>query len=153
MWAKFINEDYIIPAPEKAGGVEDFNKRPDIMKQFDYKEIVNAPGFDPNKPVKYRLKAIFIEQYNPEIQEQEELSQAEKVLTQRDFFLQIFSGIRENSGVTESSTDGVFVSKENERAALLDYTKYLKNIEAEPGFPDIQVLGFGDWLNTQTKFK
>lgn len=69
----------------------------------------------------------------------------------RDLFLQAFSGTRKNTDVTNESDAGAYVSLEDETKALEDYKTYLENIENEPDFPNINVLGFGDWLKERIK--
>lgn len=148
MWAKFVNDDYIIQAPEKAGGVSGFNKRPEIMKQFEYQEVVDSEGFDKNKPFKYRQTGDFIERFNIEEKPETKQSPREVILAQRDAFLQMFSGIRKNTEVTDKGETGAYVSPAKEEQALAAYRQYLINIESEPGFPNITLLSFGDWLNS-----
>ena len=145
MWAKYMSEDYVIEAPESYAGILGFNQKPEMMKQFGFKEVKDADNFDKSKQIRYKLFDNYILRYN---QEPDIESQKEKVMALRNLFLQAFSGTRKNTDVSDKSDSGAFVSLENEEKALKSYKEYLENIENEPDFPNIKVLGFGDWLNS-----
>lgn len=145
MWAKYMKDDYIIVAPEEYAGVIGFNKKPEMMEQFGFVPVKDAEGFDDTLPVRYKEMDGYIERYNSENPNPEK-TQKEKVLATRDAYLSMFQGSREGTNIPDESSNGAFVSLENEEKALKSYKEYLENIENEPDFPNIKVLGFGDWL-------
>lgn len=145
MWGNYINEDYVIVAPESYAGIEKFNQKPEMMVQFDFKEVKDAVGFDENLPIKYKNYENYIERYNRE-KFNSEKTQEEKILAERDAYLSMFQGSREGTTISNESSDGSFVSMKNEEKALYGYKNYLNNIENEPNFPNIQVLSFSEWL-------
>ena len=145
MWGNYINEDYIIVAPENYAGILDFNKKPEMMIQFDFKEVKDADEFDESLPIKYKNLDNYIERYNRE-KFNSEKTQEEKVLAERDVYLSMFQGSREGTNIPDKSSNGSFVSLENEEKALKSYKEYLENIESNPNFPNIQVLSFSEWL-------
>lgn len=145
MWAKYINEDYVIVAPDEYAGVIGFNEKPEMMEQFGFEPVKDAEGFNDTLPIKYKEMGRYIERYN--LKEQPvESSQKDKILALRDAYLKAFIGTRKDTDVTNESAAGAYVSLTDETKALEDYKTYLENIENKPDFPNIELLGFGDWL-------
>lgn len=151
MWAKYMKDDYVIVAPKDYAGVIGFNEKPEMMEQFGFVPVKDADGFDAALPVRYKEMDGYIERYNLKEEKPVEPSQKDKILALRDDYLKVFAGTRKDTDVTNKSSAGVYVSLEDETKALEDYRTYLKNIENEPDFPNIKLLGFGDWLKERTK--
>lgn len=148
MWGRYIDEDYIIVAPESYAGVEDFNKKPEMMIQFDFKEVKDAEGFDESLPINYKNYKNYIRRYNTE-NPYPEKTQEEKVLALIDLYLSTFQGTRSDTSIDDESSDGAYIPLNKEEEILNEYRSYLENIKNDKDFPYVEVLNLQDWLKTR----
>lgn len=147
MYAKYINEEYIIPAPKECGGVLDFDQKPEMMIQFDFIPVKDKKGYNKNKKTCYKLMKDYIQRYNPKEESFEELIEEEKLLAIRDSYLNTFCSTRKNTDITNTSSDGTFIDLNEEEEILNNYKNYLLNIENESNFPNIQIMSLSEFVN------
>ena len=144
MWGRYIDEDYIIEAPESYAGIPNFNQKPEMMVQFDFMEVKDDEGFDESLPIKYEKMTEYIRRYNVEpIPEQ---TQEEKTITLINTYLDSFKGGREGTGVTDKSEDGSYIPLDEEDESLTAYKLYLKDLRKDRNFPYVEVKSLEEWL-------
>ena len=144
MWAKYINEDYIIEAPDSYAGISNFNQKPEMMVQFDFMEVKDDEGFDESLPIKYKKMTNYIKRYN--IEPALEQTQEEKTNALIDMYLNSFQGGRKGTNVTNKSEDGSFIPLDKEDEFLTAYKLYLKDLRKDRNFPYVEVKSLGEWL-------